>query len=380
MEADSQDHIGRVEASPRARWHALAAEGLARGLGNVVDEDGRAPEGLEDVVAEAVGNAVRETAAAVVDTLRETAPEMLEDHAQVWQAVHDEIRAVWGDALDSYYAVVVCADESSRYFVNDQVAAAERDGDTRFAALSGLLAQGCRVALEVWHLLSSGFASGAAARVRTLHELNVLATVLAEHGRTDRLAERFVAHTAVDEPRYFRSVADDDDPGDQETLRWLEGEVASLCDEFGPSFRGPNGWAAALLANPRPKFRDLEDLAGLGDWREVYIEASHAVHPSALGSRMNMEEGGMVTSWRLSGLADPAISALGSLCHLVATVFTSPDDVNTMDLVAMSALVTMSETAQDSLRAASVRADDVLASERVHPEPAWRRDRPDRGD
>ena len=77
---------------------------------------------------------------------------------------------------------------------------------------------------------------------------------------------------------------------------------------------------------------------------------------------MSTEEGGLVTSWRLSGLADPAISALGPLCHLVATVFTTPDD-NTMDLVAMSALATMSEAAQDRLRAASVRADDMLASE-----------------
>jgi hypothetical protein len=294
---------------------------------------------------------------------------MLEDRAGVWSSIRDEVRSVWGEALDQMYAIVVCADEACRYFVNEQIAEAHREGDTQFAALAGLLAQACRVGLEVWHLLTSGFAAAAAARSRTLHELNVAATVLAEHGRDGQLAERYIAHATIDEWRYFRAIADSDNADDQKALVVLEAEVETLCADFGPAFRNANGWASEMLGNPKPKFRDLEDLAGLGGWRGIYVESGHAIHPSALAARWNIEEGGSVTSWRLSGLADPAISSLGSLVHLVATVFNAPDDVNTMDLVTMSTLAKMRDEAQEAFHEAADRAADKLASERVHPEP-----------
>ena len=356
------------EASPRARWHASAMRGVARGLRKALDEHGELPDDASDRLADAVSKIVEQTASDIVETLREAAPEMLEDHAGVWDSIRDEVRSVWGGALDQLYAIVVCADESSRYFVNEQIADAHRDSDTQFAALAGLLAQACRVGLEVWHLLTSGFVAGAAARSRTLHEMNVVATVLADHGREGQLAERYVAHATVDEWRYFRAIAEHN-TDDQEVLVVLEAEVETLCADFGPAFRNANGWAAELLGNPKPKFRDLEDLAGLGGWRGTYVESSHAIHPSALAARWNVEEGGSVTSWRLSGLADPAISTLGSLVRLVATVFNAPDDVNTMDLVTMSTLAKMSAEAQEAFHEAEARAADKLASERVHPEP-----------
>ena len=64
-------------------------------------------------------------------------------------------------------------------------------------AVAGLQARGCRVTAEILRLLSGGFASGANARWRTLHEMTVIAGFLAE--RDDDVSQRYIDSCLLDQ-------------------------------------------------------------------------------------------------------------------------------------------------------------------------------------
>ena len=62
-----------------------------------------------------------------------------------------------------------------------------------------LLVRGCQVTDEVICLLENGFADGAMARWRTLHETAVVAAIISQGG--ENAAERYVEHQAVESKR-----------------------------------------------------------------------------------------------------------------------------------------------------------------------------------
>src|SRR5437870_8332031 len=57
----------------------------------------------------------------------------------------------------------------------------------------------CQVTDEIITLLENGFADGAMARWRTLHEIAVVTSLISQHGI--ELAERYVAYQAVEAKR-----------------------------------------------------------------------------------------------------------------------------------------------------------------------------------
>lgn len=54
----------------------------------------------------------------------------------------------------------------------------------------------CQVTAEIITLLENGYADGAMARWRTLHEISIVITLINEHG--EPLAERYIAHRAIE--------------------------------------------------------------------------------------------------------------------------------------------------------------------------------------
>ncbi len=62
-----------------------------------------------------------------------------------------------------------------------------------------MLVRASQVTDEIVCLLENGFADGAMARWRTVHEIGVVAAVLSLHG--DSIAERYLAHQAIESKR-----------------------------------------------------------------------------------------------------------------------------------------------------------------------------------
>jgi hypothetical protein len=69
-----------------------------------------------------------------------------------------------------------------------------------------LLVRACQVTDEILCLLENGFADGAMARWRTLHEIGVVAAALAKFD--EDIAERYVVHQAVESKRAMKRYLD----------------------------------------------------------------------------------------------------------------------------------------------------------------------------
>ena len=93
----------------------------------------------------------------------------------------ERVCEIWGEAIDRLDMLIdLCMEEGARFNDLFREEAAQTD-DFVFDALTRLHARGCQVGFEILALLKNGFADGAHARWRTLHELAVVAMFLAGH-------------------------------------------------------------------------------------------------------------------------------------------------------------------------------------------------------
>jgi hypothetical protein len=207
-----------------------------------------------------------------------------------------------------------------------------------------LHARACKVFSEVCLLLEHGYADGAHARWRSLHETAVVAMILVQHG--DRAAMLYLEHEAIESykaaceyERHAPSLGYE--PIDDATLMALRKEHDALVSKHGAPFRTPYGWAAELLKNPRPGFDALELAAKLDHRRPFYRMASHAVHANPKSFQFSLAQTDFPHRVRLAGpsnagLADPAHDAAISLAQVCAALL---QGVETVDALALMKLI-----------------------------------------
>lgn len=193
--------------------------------------------------------------------------------------------------------------------------------------LTRLHARACQVTDEIVCLLDSGFADGAMARWRTLHEIAIVAFFVKEHGEV--LAKRYVDHQIVES---FRAACDYRECSERmgyEPLTDAEFDeihhaYESLVAQYGPTFKLQYGWAADALGHGRPTLRDIEKSAGIDHLRAHYRMASHNVHANPkgvffkLGSFENSDI--LLAGPSNAGLADPGHSAAISLMQVTVAL------------------------------------------------------------
>jgi hypothetical protein len=213
-------------------------------------------------------------------------------------------------------------------------------------ALLMLHVRACAVAREVETLFRAGYADGAAARWRTLHEISVAAAFLVEHG--EDAADRYLAHFPCEQLRGARSYEEHCralgyEPLGAAFLDRLKQQVDGLTQKYGEAFRHDYGWAAHALSRPRVTFADIEQTVKLGYMRPFYRSASEQVHSSSRGAIMR---GGLISQDPMQlqlvagasnyGFADTAQnSARALLIGTVSLVQVEP----TIDTLALSMIL-----------------------------------------
>jgi len=198
------------------------------------------------------------------------------------------------------------------------------------------LVRSCQVTDEIICLLENGFADGAMARWRTLHEIGVVAAVISKFG--DDIAERYVAHQAVESRRAMNKHMDcriglGYRPVPAREVKKTEKRYAAAIARYGDSFKSDYGWAAHHLKKGRPNFTDLEAAAGHAMMRAHYQMGSDNVHAGIksmygrLGLMMDYE--GLLAGRSNAGLTDPGQNAAHTLTQIAVLVCLSPkwDDV-----------------------------------------------------
>lgn len=261
----------------------------------------------------------------------------------------------WKEGFDLLELQIEIAIEAGESFNDRLRPEAASDGDLVFDLLVRLHAKGCLISKEILTLLKNGYADGAHARWRALHEISVTAMFLAIHGKD--AAQRYVDHEFVDaykgalqlnkyESRLNASGFT------KEELEQIKSQYDTVIESYGKDFGNPYGWAAPFLNKVNSTFSALEETVGLDHWRPYYKWASQNVHANVKAIRTSLGLSEAVSDVLQvgpsnSGMTDPAHSTAISLAQLTCTLLCSAPNLD--GVVLMKMLLSLSDEIGDAL-------------------------------
>lgn len=341
----------RLAGDPSAKIETsdLSIDGDTEILIDITEQD------LEDSV-EHMKNATSEV---VRTTTEEIAPEILEAMESNSEATisllkedlvsfHENINHAWGSALDSLELYINASREARDGFIHDYQQWDEeriQDSSNKAAALVRIHMRACRTAAEILCLLRGGFADGASARWRALHELSVIGMYLSE--QPDSVSEMYLDHNVIEQAKSMDSYethyeALGEEPIEKEDAELLRQERDVLIKKYGPPFKGDYGWASCHRQEKRTTFSDIEQSVQLDHWRPYYRLACQSIHASSRGcffSLGTISEDEMASSQTLAGLCDPGQNCAISLSMVSAALLTFESTID--QLIAAQVLAKM---------------------------------------
>ncbi len=206
-----------------------------------------------------------------------------------------------------------------------------------------LLVGACQVTDEILCLLENGFADGAMARWRTLHEIAVVAAVILQYG--DEIAERYIDHQAVESKRAMdKYIACSPQLGYKPMTPRMQAKITKahekVITKYGKNFHSDYGWAAYHLKKERPNFTHLEEAAGRTEMRAHYQMGNDNVHAGIKSMYVRLgligDYEGLLAGRSNAGLTEPGQNTAHTLTQLAVLVcFSEPvfDDYVISDML-----------------------------------------------
>lgn len=245
------------------------------------------------------------------------------------------IKKVWGESLDILKAYITIAYEAGRELNNSYRQEKSDKNIHKKEVLFRLHARACQIASEVHTLLYAGYADGAHARWRSIHEIASVARFIAHN--TDELSERYLLHEGVESykamklyQKYYKKLGMK--TLSKREITSIERQYNNLLKQFGTSYKGDYGWASNVLGNQNPKFRDIEEAAGLDHLHPYYKMASHNVHANPKGilyklGLLNNAQDFMLAGPSNVGFTDPAQCTALSLSQVTISLLLIEPDI-----------------------------------------------------
>ncbi len=252
----------------------------------------------------------------------------------------------WGRGTDKLHMLITIAREFGAD-VNESVRSEAGGSPPKaFDVLIRLHARSCQVADEIVCLLENGFADGAMARWRTLHEIAAVCHFIVAHG--EEVAERYEAHQIVESrkaalqfQKHHKSLKQRALP--KKFLEELETEYQTCLTTYGQEFRNPQGWAAKHIGKANPTIADIQEAGGIDHLGPYYRLASHNVHANPKGIFFKLgliEESAILLAGPSdAGMANPGHATCVSLLQTSASLLHFSETLdNQVVLRAMEAL------------------------------------------
>lgn len=169
---------------------------------------------------------------------------------------------VWGTPLDLLEALISLSLELGDDFSQKFSSLVSNKDDIVFYALRGLHARGCQVSSEILTLLRGGFADGAHARWRTLHEISVIAQFISINDND--LAERYLAHSAIEDYKralQYRKYSDELSyaPLSDKVFEEIKSNYDDVKKRYKANFKSDYWWASDVLGNSNPNLSHIEE-------------------------------------------------------------------------------------------------------------------------
>jgi hypothetical protein len=298
-----------------------------------------------------------EMSSTILSGLKKSTPSMLKVHRKEMKNFEQRLYNDWKKPFDMFESFLVLAFEAGDEF-NSEFRKDETETENYVLdVLTRLHARACQIATEILVLLKSGFADGAHARWRSLHEIAVVASFINAHG--NEVAERYLLHNNIESynaatlyQKHFKVLGDEPIPQDEyDSIKAMRDKLIA---RFGNSYRYNYGWASSVLKKNAPSFSDIEENSGLDYLRPYYKLASHNVHANPKGVLFKMGLLGNNQNILLAGpsnfgFTDPAQGAAISLGLITVTLITSKPTID--NLVLSKILLTLeSEIGEEFLK------------------------------
>jgi hypothetical protein len=315
--------------------------------------------------------------AVILDVARRTAKSVLKDLRCRWPSENtlqeadlsgfrERLEERWGKPIGQLRMLLTMSREWCRgAHERESAGKSNKSADVR-GLLIRLLVRACQVTDEIVCLLENGFADGAMARWRTLHEIAVVAAVISEHGGS--MAERYLAHQAVESKRAMdKYLACYKQLGYKPLSARAQRKVLTNYNEavaqYGNSFKSDYGWAASHLKKERPTFADLESAAGRAEMRAHYQMGNDNVHAGVKSMFVRLgllleDYTGLLSGRSNAGLTEPGQNTAHTLARLSVLVCMS--EPNFDDLVVGQMMLTLRDEIPRSFHEAEkrLRRDD----------------------
>lgn len=198
-------------------------------------------------------------------------------------------------------------------------------------------ARACQVSTEIQTLLRYGYADGAHARWRTLHELAVIFLVLFEN--PEEITEMYFDYYVIENEKRAKEFEVHHKkinwPALEETeLQNLKARKEDLIQKYGQEYAQNYGWTLKLLSKKERHFTGLERLVGLDYMRPFFAWSSNNIHSGigGLTSRLGFPDDKInsylvFASPTFYGLADPAQLTSSSLYIITSKLLLLFDDL-----------------------------------------------------
>lgn len=302
---------------------------------NLVKSVEKLANNMDNVMHDIVMGVTDSMCVSVRETLRERMDDMLDDQEAMYLGFAAEVQQVWGDGLKLLQGYIVMFDEVAQEYFKKIVD--DENKNTTLKVVIMLQAKASQTAKEILTLLRNGFADGAKARWRYLHELAVIAAFVNDHG--DKVAERYIKHEAIEHYKAAIQYNElhkklDLDVIPDEYIEELKADYDDAIKEYGDSYKEEFGWASDSLGLNRPRFGDIERSVNLEGARPYYRNASYNIHacPTGILQSLGLYQGEnlLLAGPSHIGLSDPARLTAISLSQISAGILTENPDIDSI--------------------------------------------------
>lgn len=238
---------------------------------------------LENSLPEKADDITSKGADILFNSLEKNKEGMLKSNLSNHTVVCDQISFLWGDSLDSLETIIKIVTESI-----DELSRIEDQNDFKLNTLVPLYIRMIHTSNEILCLLKNGFADGALARWRTLHELSVTSRLLCQ--ADEYTCEKYLAYQVIDEFYLFKATIDFSSSSLTEDEKKFcidkEKEIEYFKEKYGENFKNGKqwNWASTLLKKNNCTFRDIETFVSMSHCRPAYKKACEITHAGASGN------------------------------------------------------------------------------------------------
>lgn len=231
----------------------------------------------------------------------------------------------WFESFDLLGLFNIISYEIAESIASDGAIHQTESKKNSYRVLIKLHARSIQIAREILVLMRNGFADGALARWRTLHELSVIFLFISKNG--DEVAKRYSDYYRVEQFKEledynktaqhldFQKISEDDQ-------KLISDSITSLKQKYGDDFIKEYGWARNIIHSKKIYFADLEKLVELDFLHAFYKWACNPVHSgmkATLFTLSNLNKSDMLYSIAGPsnvGFADPAQLTAYSLLQI----------------------------------------------------------------